>query len=130
MLEIAGDGSVLFVSGAARLLTGEDSDRLTGRQFSSLIDEADRHFILNLLASLTVGGRIEPVTVRLLRADGAPGPVCVLGGCCLPRQESRYYLTLSNARLPQAEAAMAKKRDYQTGQIGRASCRERVCQYV
>src|SRR3546814_20306737 len=49
MLEIAGDGSVLFVSGAARLLTGEDSDRLTGRQFSSLIDEADRHFILNLL---------------------------------------------------------------------------------
>src|SRR3546814_7452040 len=34
MLEIAGDGSVLFVSGAARLLTGEDSDRLTGRQFS------------------------------------------------------------------------------------------------
>ncbi|MFC3674182.1 EAL domain-containing protein [Ferrovibrio xuzhouensis] len=115
MLEIAGDGSVLFVSGAARLLTGEDGDRLTGRQFSSLVDEADRHFILNLLASLTVGGRIEPVTVRLLRADGAPGPICVLGGCCLPRQESRYYLTLSNARLPQAEAAMANKRDYQTG---------------
>src|SRR3546814_20549771 len=35
MLEIAGDGSVLFVSGAARLLTGEDSERLTGRPFSS-----------------------------------------------------------------------------------------------
>src|SRR5690606_36162398 len=39
----------------------------------------------------------------------------VLGGCCLPRHEGRYYLTLSNARLPGAEAALANKRDYQTG---------------
>src|SRR3546814_9319304 len=71
MLEIAGDGSVLFVSGAARLLTGEDSDRLTGRQFSSLIDEADRHFILHLLDRLTLGGRIEPVTERMLKIGRA-----------------------------------------------------------
>lgn len=115
MLELAAEGQVTFASGAARLLTGRDPNELVGQSFASLVDEVDRHFILNLLANLTVGGRIEPVTIRLLAADGSPGAVCVLGGCCLPRHEGRYYLTLSNARLPGAEAALANKRDYQTG---------------
>lgn len=115
MLEVAAEGQVTFVSGAARLLTGQDGEALIGRPFASLVDEIDRHFILNLLANLTVGSRIEPVTIRLLGAAGGPGAICVLGGCCLPRKEGRYYLTLSNARLPSAEAALANKRDYQTG---------------
>ena len=115
MLEVAAEGQVTFVSGAARLLTGQDAEILTGKPFASLVDEVDRHFILNLLANLTVGSRIEPVTIRLLGADGGPGALCVLGGCCLPRKEGRYYLTLSNARLPAAETALANKRDYQTG---------------
>jgi PAS domain S-box-containing protein len=113
MLEVAAEGAVTFASGAARLITGCDADALIGRNFASLVADPDRHFIVNLLAGLPVGGRIDPVTVQLLRVDGSAGPVCVLGGCCLPRQEGRYYLTLSNARLPQAEAALQNKRDYQ-----------------
>lgn len=115
MLEVAADGQITFASGAARQLTGLDAESLAGRQFASLIHESDRHFILNLLANLSIGGRIEPVTMRLLNADGGPGALCVLGGCCLPRREGRYYLTLSNARLPAAETAMLNKQDYQTG---------------
>ncbi len=115
MLEVAAEGQVIFASGAARLLTGQDPEALIGKPFAGLVDEVDRHFILNLLANLTVGSRIEPVTIRLLGADGGPGAICVLGGCCLPRNEGRYYLTLSNARLPAAETALANKRDYQTG---------------
>ncbi|WP_374304065.1 EAL domain-containing protein [Ferrovibrio sp.] len=115
MLEVAADGQITFATGAARLIAGCDSAALVGRNFSALIEEADRHFVLNLLAGLTIGARIEPVTIRLLTLDGQPGAVCVLGGCCLPRQEGRYYLTLSNARLPQAETALQNKRDYQTG---------------
>lgn len=126
MLEVGGEGEVLFVSGAARLLTGRDSGDLLGQQFSGLVDESDRHFILNLLAGLSVGGRIEPVTIRLQRPDGSPGATCVLGGCCLPRQEGRYYLTLSNARLPQAETALANKRDYQTGLLTTEDFEERA----
>ncbi|WP_298724946.1 EAL domain-containing protein [uncultured Ferrovibrio sp.] len=118
MLEVTAEGQITFASGAARLLTGMEADALVGRQFASLVDEADRHFILNLLSTLSVGGRIEPVTLRLVGADGASGALCVLGGCCLPLQEGRYYLTLSNARLPAAEAAMLNKRDYQTGLLG------------
>lgn len=120
MLEVAGDGTIVFASGAARLLTGLEAAELAGRQFGSLVDESDRHFILNLLAGLSVGGRIEPVTLRLAgigpggsSPDG--GVLCVLGGCCLPRQDGRYYLTLSNARLPLAETALLNRRDYQTG---------------
>lgn len=115
MLEVAADGQITFATGAARLIAGSDSAGLIGRNLAALIEEADRHFVLNLLAGLTVGARIEPVTIRLLTLDGKPGATCVLGGCCLPRQEGRYYLTLSNARLPQAEVALQNKRDYQAG---------------
>lgn len=115
MLEVAADGQIIFATGAARLIAGCDSGTLVGQNFATLIEEADRHFVLNLLAGLTIGARIEPVTIRLLNLEGKPGALCVLGGCCLPRQEGRYYLTLSNARLPQAEAALQNKRDYQTG---------------
>lgn len=115
MLEVSAAGLITFASGAARMIAGCDSELLLGRSFAALVDDTDRHFILNLLADLSVGGRIEPVTVQLLTVDGAPGALCVLGGCCLPRQDGRYYLTLSNARLPLAETAMLNKRDYQTG---------------
>lgn len=115
MLEVSGDGLITFASGAARLITGCEAEALVGRKFPELVDDSDRHFLMNLLGGLAVGGRIEPVTVRLLQADGTAGAICVLGGCCLPRQDGRYYLTLSNARLPLAETALANKRDYQTG---------------
>jgi EAL domain-containing protein (putative c-di-GMP-specific phosphodiesterase class I) len=118
MLEVSGEGLITFASGAARLIAGTDADALFGRKFAELIEETDRHFVMNLLAGLAVGGRIEPVTVRLLHLSGVPGAICVLGGCCLQRQDGRYYLTLSNARLPQAENALVNKRDYQTGLLG------------
>ena len=102
MLEVSGEGLITFASGAARLIAGGEAEALLGRKFSDMVDDSDRHFVLTLLAGLAVGGRIEPVTIRLLHLDGTPGAVCVLGGCCLPRQDGRYYLTLSNARLPQA----------------------------
>jgi len=116
MLEVAADGRIVYASGAARQLLGREPAVLIGSQLAPLIDEQDRQFLLNLLASLGVGARIEPVTVRLAAPAGSEaGPLCVLGGCCLPRSEGRYYLTLSGARLPQAETALQNKRDYQTG---------------
>lgn len=115
MLEVSADGRITFASGAARQLTGHDPSDLIGHQLPPLIDEQDRQFLLNLLASLGVGGRIEPVTIRMAGKGEAGGVLCVLGGCCLPRAEGRYYLTLSGARLPQAETALLNKRDYQTG---------------
>jgi len=117
MLEVSGEGLITFASGASRLIAGCEAETLLGRKFADLIDDGDRHFLMNLLGGLAVGGRIEPVTVRLLQANGSAGAICVLGGCCLPRQDGRYYLTLSNARLPLAETALANKRDYQTGML-------------
>lgn len=126
LLEVGEDGRILYATGAARQLFNFDTDALIGRQLGPLVDVQDRQFLLNLLAGLSVGARIEPVTIRLA-APGEPstessteavqpmGPLCVLGGCCLPRKEGRYYLALSAARLPQAETALQNKRDYQTG---------------
>ncbi len=118
LLELGEDGSILYATGAARQLFGLDPEQLAGRQFGPLIDSQDRQFLLNLLAGLNVGARIEPVTIRLAAVETQPdqsGVLCVLGGCCLPRKEGRYYLALSAARLPQAEQALQNKRDYQTG---------------
>ncbi|WP_374634099.1 EAL domain-containing protein [Ferrovibrio sp.] len=114
LMEVGEDGGIVYATGAARQLFGCDTDDLIGRQLGPLIDGQDRQFLLNLLASLTVGARIEPVTIRLA-GNGEPGELCVLGGCCLPRKQGRYYLALSAARLPQAETALHNKRDYQTG---------------
>ncbi len=116
MLEVAEDGRIVYASGAAKQLLGVEPGDLAGRQLGPLIDDVDRHFLLNLLASLGVGGRIEPVTIRLAApSKDRTGVLCVLGGCCLPRSEGRYYLTLSGAKLPVAEVALQNKRDYQTG---------------
>ena len=118
LLELGEDGSILYATGAARQLFGLDPEQLAGRQFGPLIDSQDRQFLLNLLAGLNVGARIEPVTIRLAAVETQPdqtGVLCVLGGCCLPRKQGRYYLALSAARLPQAEQALQNKRDYQTG---------------
>lgn len=127
MLEVAENGLISYASGAGRQLLGVDVAELVGRQLGPLIDESDRHFLLNLLASLGIGSRIEPVTIRLAAAAaGQPAVLCVLGGCCLPRSEGRYYLTLSAARLPMAEAALQNKRDYQTGLLTAADFEERA----
>ncbi len=127
MLEVAEDGRISYASGAGRQLLGVDAAELVGRQLGPLIDESDRHFLLNLLASLGIGSRIEPVTIRLAAAAaGQSAVLCVLGGCCLPRSEGRYYLTLSAARLPMAEAALQNKRDYQTGLLTAADFEERA----
>lgn len=127
MLEVAEDGRISYASGAGRQLLGVDAAELVGRQLGPLIDESDRHFLLNLLASLGIGSRIEPVTIRLAAAAaGQAATLCVLGGCCLPRSEGRYYLTLSAARLPMAEAALQNKRDYQTGLLTAADFEERA----
>ncbi len=126
MLEVAEDGRITYASGAGKHLIGVEPADLIGRQLGPLVDDSDRHFLLNLLASLGVGGRIEPVTIRLAGSPGREPVLCVLGGCCLPRKEGRYYLTLSGARLPMAEAAMQNKRDYQTGLLTAEDFEERA----
>jgi EAL domain-containing protein (putative c-di-GMP-specific phosphodiesterase class I)/GGDEF domain-containing protein len=126
MLEVAEDGRITYASGAGKHLIGVEPADLIGRQLGPLVDDSDRHFLLNLLASLGVGGRIEPVTIRLAGSPGREPVLCVLGGCCLPRKEGRYYLTLSGARLPIAEAAMQNKRDYQTGLLTAEDFEERA----
>ncbi|MEL3890736.1 EAL domain-containing protein [Ferrovibrio sp. MS7] len=126
MLEVAEDGRVTYASGAGKHLIGVEPADLIGRQLGPLVDDSDRHFLLNLLASLGVGGRIEPVTIRLAGSPGREPVLCVLGGCCLPRKEGRYYLTLSGARLPMAEAALQNKRDYQTGLLTAEDFEERA----
>ncbi|MBP6818050.1 MAG: EAL domain-containing protein [Ferrovibrio sp.] len=126
MLEVAEDGRITYASGAGKHLIGVEPADLIGRQLGPLVDDSDRHFLLNLLASLGVGGRIEPVTIRLAGSPGREPVLCVLGGCCLPRKEGRYYLTLSGARLPMAEAALQNKRDYQTGLLTAEDFEERA----
>jgi len=127
MLEVAEDGRIVYASGAAKQLLGGEPGDLAGRQLGPLIDDVDRHFLLNLLASLSIGGRIEPVTIRLAGpSKDRTGVLCVLGGCCLPRSEGRYYLTLSGAKLPVAEVALQNKRDYQTGLLTAEDFEERA----
>lgn len=127
MLEVAEDGRIVYASGAAKQLLGVEPGDLAGRQLGPLIDDVDRHFLLNLLASLSIGGRIEPVTIRLAGpSKDRTGVLCVLGGCCLPRSEGRYYLTLSGAKLPVAEVALQNKRDYQTGLLTAEDFEERA----
>src|SRR5471032_334442 len=71
LVEVAIDGRIAFVAGAAQHLYGSASENLLGTSFYDLICPVDRAIARALVGSLARGGRFVPVVLRLAR-DNAP----------------------------------------------------------
>src|SRR5437879_2518752 len=112
LVEVNGDGRVVYVVGAARALTGHDARQLIGSAFGDLFAEPQRAFARTLLRKVRRKQRMKPVKIDLERGEGAVTGV-VLNGCCLPEKPNAIYFTASRALA--AEAADAARRDAETG---------------
>src|SRR3546814_17985559 len=80
------------------------------------------------------GGGIGAAVVKRLVSEGARGAVADLfedsaRAAAEPHGENAIAVQFDAAD-PESVKAMVEKTVAQFGQIGRASCRERVCQYV
>ena len=67
------DGTIAYISGAARELIGSEPEDLIGTSGPGLFDKADQPEIVRKLAALATGplGAVDRVTARLHRADGS-----------------------------------------------------------
>ncbi|MCP5432584.1 MAG: EAL domain-containing protein [Alphaproteobacteria bacterium] len=101
------EGRIAFALGATRgLADGADKD-LVGRNWRSLVVEADRSLVSALLDHLKVGARCGPVRIRLAAGRKDEPAYARLNACRLPGNERRIACTLSRAAPPADAAAGA-----------------------
>src|SRR5947207_1133628 len=112
LVEVNGDGPVVYMVWAASALTGRDVRQLIGSAFDGLFAEPQRAFARTLLRKVRRKQRMKPVKIDLERGEGAVTSV-VLNGCCLPEKPNAIYFTASRALA--AEASDAAQRDAESG---------------
>ena len=113
LLEISGEGQILFAAGAAKALTGVTPAALAGRSFRTLFERGDHAAADALVARARTLGRAEPCTMNFARSGEAPVKVSV-SGCLLPGRDT-IYLAASAPRPEVSAAGLLAKRDAETG---------------
>lgn len=111
LVEVDGDHRVVYVAGAARALTGRDSEQLVGQKFDDLFAPTHRDFARTLLRRVRRDQRMDPVGMDFDRGGDAVG--VVLRGCCLPERSDRVYFAVTRA--VDLEAVDTAHRDNETG---------------
>lgn len=123
LLEVSGEGSVLFAAGAAKAVTGAEIVQLIGRNFCSLVIGRDRDVAALTLKRVRAEGRIDPVALAFTGAGGEISYANV-SGCMLPDKGDTIYLAIASARGRATSAGLKGKRDAATGLLDGASFRE------
>ncbi len=114
LLEVDGKGVVHSGLGATRSLLRLADDRLPGRALAELIASADSAMVDAMLRVLPNNTRLNPVLVQLV--TGTERPItATLGGYRLDGESTRFYLTLSKTRQPNAAAPKPEDKDAETG---------------
>jgi len=115
LLEVDADGKVAFSAGATQSLLGRPPEALIGSSFEHLLVESSRSLIQELMASMPLGARIEPVPVRLNGDDG-PTVALSLTGYHLPDMSGRYFFALRLSGSPTTDDLYAAApRDRESG---------------
>jgi len=110
LIELDRSGVIVFVSGAAKGITGKDIKELMGRKFEEVLDPLDRRVISYLLSNMSEGERISPVAARMASTNVSS----IVGACSLPRTHGHIYLTINVTGLPAAQS-LSVHRDSETG---------------
>lgn len=127
LMEVGPTGTITYVSGAARAVSGRDAAELVGKRYEQLFTEDNGPLIRRVLGRLAEGGRLEPIAVNLSEAFGG-GRSMILGGCRLPGPVSQFYLTLSSPRVTKAEHAASI--DETTGLLGDAAFQQQAAEVL
>ncbi len=110
LVELDKKGSICFVSGASKGITGKSVEELMGSAFIDILDPLDQRVVSYLLSNMKEGQRITPVSARMGNTDVS----AVIGACSLPRTHGHIYLTINVTGLPAAQS-LSVKRDTETG---------------
>jgi len=102
LVEVGSGGKIHFCAGAAQSLLGVPPEELIGRQFDSVLTEADKALVKEVMSRLAPGARIDPVQLRLTGESGPTAPLTLMG-YHLPDQPGQFYLAF---RVGAPEAAI------------------------
>lgn len=70
LLEVSGDGTILYAEGAFRRYFGQPGDAFLGRKIETLVDAAERKHIRRVLSVLGARSRVSPLTLKLADPRG------------------------------------------------------------
>lgn len=100
-----------FITGAAADLTGHKPDALLGLPLTDLFEERERGYLIAAISRLEFGRRLQPITIKLLRADHSLVDV-IVGGF---QMETGTYLSISRADRLWPQNRMPGSRSDETG---------------
>ncbi|MCH7486259.1 MAG: EAL domain-containing protein [Proteobacteria bacterium] len=104
LVELDGDGKVVFSAGPTALLLGRTPEDLLGMAAGELAAEVDRPLMARLLRIAAKKERFDPVTIRMRAAAGDPVPLTVAGHR-LEDLDGHYFLAFRmGAPEPKVEA--------------------------
>lgn len=112
LIEAGVDGVIVAASGAAQAVLELELRALAGRRLGDVVAPADQPLVRRLLQQVQQLGRIDPVTIQLVRPDGVASRV-LFGACRLPNAADRVFL--SATLLPNTMTATPQPRDKATG---------------
>lgn len=93
LLEIDGDGGIVYAAGTTQTFTGKSPDKVIGATFVDLVAEPDKALARELVAIAAKRGRIDDATVRLSGPNGATAPLA-LAGYRLDDLNGHYFFAL------------------------------------
>ncbi len=115
LVELDGDGRVVFTAGPLGRLLGAPDASLAGAKLADLIADHDRPLFEGLLAAAERRGRLEGASVHLKSASGASAPFSV-SGYRLAELGGHYFVGFRKAPIALATAGGRNlKRDGETG---------------
>lgn len=116
LIEILGDGTITFITGAVQAMLGMPASALIGQPISKLIGRDEQGALKRIIAATRAGDRLNPIPLTL-----NPGSRRLNGniaGCPLPSATGHYFLSFSSlAALTRPVAA--SERDAGTGLLNK-----------
>jgi len=122
LIETGIDGAIMAASGAAQAVLGLTIRDLLGRQLAEVVAPPDWPLVRRLLQQVQQLGRIDPVTILMLRPGGATSSRVLFGACRLPNAANSVFL--SATLLPNTMTAQPQPRDEATGLLTPDALRE------
>ncbi len=94
LIEILGDGTITFITGAVQAMLGMPASVLIGQPLRKLIGADEQGALKRVLAAARAGDRLNPIPLTM-----NPGTRKLNGniaGCPLPRASGHYFLSFSS----------------------------------
>lgn len=115
LLEVDDKYNVTFAAGASQSLIGRAPETLAGKPLLDLVERDDMSFVKEVLKGIAPGARLDPILVRLKKANG-PSTRVSLTGYRLPEKPGNYLFAVRlGSALVAANALAEKQTDPESG---------------